>query len=124
MPAEQGTRAKRVAEGLRQELALLLSDEVRDPGATGAIVTRVEIGPDLRTARVLVRLLEGGEDASRRRDLLSALRRASGMLRRESARRLALRYAPELRFAYDDGVDHTTRIEEILAEVEAERKGR
>jgi ribosome-binding factor A len=122
MPAEPKTRPKRVGEGLRQELATLLGAEVRDPGAAGAVVTRVEVSDDLRIGRVMVRLLEGGDDPRRRRDLLAALRRAGGMLRREAARRLALRYAPELRFVYDDGLDARSRIEALLAEVEAERK--
>jgi ribosome-binding factor A len=122
MPAEAKTRPKRVGEGLRQELATLLGAQVRDPGAAGAVVTRVDVTDDLRIARVLVRLLEGGDDARRRRELLTALRRAAGLLRSEAARRLALRHAPELRFAYDDGLDATSRIEQLLAEVEAERK--
>jgi ribosome-binding factor A len=124
MPAEPKTRPKRVGEGLRQELATLLGSEVRDPGAAGAVVTRVDVTDDLRNARVLVRLLEGGDDPRRRRELLSALRRAAGLLRRGAARRLALRHAPELRFSYDDGLDATSRIEALLAEVEAERKGK
>ena len=79
---------------------------------------------DLKSARVHVRLLEGGDDAPRRRTVLEALARASGMLRREVTQRLQLRFAPELRFVYDEGMDHTTRVEEILAQIEAERRGR
>jgi ribosome-binding factor A len=122
MTSEPGARAKRVGEGVREEIAKLLSAEVKDPRAAGAVVTRVEMTADLRTAHVYVRLLAGAEDEARRRDLTAALRRASGMLRREVAQRLRLRFAPELRFVYDDGVDHTTRIEQLLDEIRAERK--
>ena len=122
MSAEIGTRARRVAEGLRKEIASLLAVQVKDPGTAGAVVTRVETSSDLRTARVHVRLLEGADDPARRRQLVGALRRASGLLRREVTRRLGLRYAPELRFSYDEGVDHTTRVEELLTEIDAERK--
>src|SRR5437868_8547562 len=121
---EAGTRTRRVGEGLRKELASLLATEVKDPRAAGAVVTRVDITSDLRSARVGVRVLEHGDDEARRRALLGALRRASGMLRREVTRRLALRYAPELRFEYDEGVDATTRIEEILDEIAAEKRSR
>jgi ribosome-binding factor A len=122
MPAEHGTRVKRVAEGVREELASLLADEVKDPGAAGAIVTRVELSNDLRSAKVYVRRLEGGDDERTRRSLLAALGRASGMLRREVTQRLGLRHAPELRFVYDDGLDNTTRVDQLLAEIEAEKK--
>lgn len=115
-------RTKRVAEGVREELASLLAEEVRDPGAAGAIVTRVEMSKDLRAARVAVRLLEGGDEPARRKALLAALGRASGMLRREVTQALSLRFAPELRFAYDEGTDATSRVEQLLVEIESERR--
>jgi ribosome-binding factor A len=123
MNAEKRTRPRRVGEAVREELALLLAGEVKDPGAAGAIVMRVEMSDDLRTARVHVRLLEGG-DTERRRALVEALGRASGMLRRELTQRLGMRFAPELRFTYEEGVDDATRVELLLAEIEAERSRR
>ena len=122
MAAEHATRVLRVAEGVRVELAALLGEEVKDPGAAGAIVTRVEMADDLRSGRVFVRLLEGGDQPERRKVLIDALGRARGMLGREVTQRLGLRHAPELRYAYDEGLDRTVRIEQLLAEIEAERK--
>jgi ribosome-binding factor A len=122
MATEHETRVRRLGEGVREELAVLLGGEVKDPGASGAIVTRVEMTNDLRNAKVFVRLLEGGDDLDRRKRLLDSLGRARGMLRREVTQRLSLRHAPELRFLYDEGLDHTVRVEQILAEIEAERR--
>jgi ribosome-binding factor A len=124
MAAEQEsrTRVRRVEKALREELATMLAHEVKDPGAAGTIVTRVELTNDLRSAKVHVRLLEGGDDPARRTAVVAALGRATGMLRREVTQRLQLRSAPELRFAYDDGMDNTTRVEQLLAEIDAERK--
>ena len=124
MTTEHDTRVRRVSKGMREELAALLGGEVKDPGAAGAIVTRVELTNDLRSARIFVRLLEGGDDPERRKKVLAALGRASGMLRREVTQRLALRAAPELRFAYDEGQDHTTRVEELLEEINKEQRKR
>lgn len=121
MAADRGTRPRKVAEAVRKEIASLLSGEVKDPGAAGTVVTGVEMTPDLRSARVRVKLLEGGENEARRREALTALGRASGMLRREITQRLGLRFAPELRFIYEEGPDGVARVEEILAEIEAER---
>lgn len=122
MGAEHATRVLRVAQGVRAELASLLGEEVKDPGASGAIVTRVQMADDLRSGRVFVRLLEGGDAPERRKVLLEALSRAKGMLRREVTQRLSLRHAPELRFTYDEGLDRTVRVEQLLAEIEADRK--
>jgi ribosome-binding factor A len=124
MPSEHDTRVRRVERGVREELAALLAGEIKDPGAAGAVVTRVDMTNDLRSARVHVRLLERGDDEERRRALVAALGRASGLLRREITHRLALRHAPELRFLYDDGQDNSTRVEQLLAEIDAERRSR
>ncbi len=119
--AADNTRAKRVSESVRKEITSLLAADVKDPRAAGAVVTRVEMTGDLRSARVLVRLLDGAESPSRRAVLVSALRRASGLMRREISRRLGLRHAPELRFVYDDGADHLSQVERLLDEIAAER---
>jgi ribosome-binding factor A len=122
--AEKGMRARRVEEGVRTELASLVANEISDPKAAGTIISRVEMTSDLRTARVYVRLLEGGDVPSRRREVVEALKRAGGLLRREVTQRLSLRYAPELRFFYDEGVEKSDNIERLLAEIELERRGK
>lgn len=124
MTSELGTRARRVGEGVRKEIASLIVYEMKDPKATGSVVTRVEMSNDLRTARVSVRCLENPAVPARRRDLIGALQRASGMLRREVAQRLRLRHAPELHFVYDEGADQANRIELLLDEIAAERRSR
>jgi ribosome-binding factor A len=118
---EHQTRLRRLAKAVREEVAALLANEVKDPGAVGAVVTRVEMANDFRSARIHVRLLEATDDKARRRKLTEALERASGLLRRELTHRLCLRFAPSLRFLYDNDLDNTARVEQLLAEIEAER---
>ncbi len=122
MASEKGRRVKRVEEGVRDELASLLAHEVKDPGAAGAVVSRVEMAQDLRSAKIYVRLLQHGDAPEARKTLLDALGRARGMLRREITQRLALRSAPELHFAYDSGLDKSMRIDQLLAEIEIDRR--
>jgi ribosome-binding factor A len=109
-------RATRVAEGLREEVAMLLVRKLRDPRVKGAVVARIEMSDDLRNAKIYVRLLEGGDD-DRQKELLDGLHRAAGMIKTEATRNLRLRVAPELKFFYDDGQDARTRVEELLEEV-------
>jgi ribosome-binding factor A len=120
--ADKGLRVKRVEGGVREELSSLLSQDLKDPRAAGAIVTRVEMAPDLRGARVHVRLLQGGDNEARRREVVGALGRAAGMLRRELTHRLGLRYAPDLKFFYDEGMDAASNVERLLAEIASEKK--
>ncbi len=120
MPAEV-KRSVRVAARLKEELAAILTTDVRDPRLVGVLVSRVEMPDDLRGARVYVRLLEGGDEA-RRKEALVGLERAAGMLRREAGNRLGLKFAPDLRFYYDAGQERVDRIEILLDEVRREKK--
>jgi ribosome-binding factor A len=117
-------RAARVAERLREELAGLVSHELGDPRVQGVIVSRVKLSDDLRHARVLFRLLEGGDDAERRKSAQAGLERAAGVLRREVTARAGLRFAPELKFHYDEGQEAGDRIEQLLDEVRRDREGK
>jgi ribosome-binding factor A len=113
-----GTRAPKVADAIRGELMnLLLSGEVHDPGVQNAVVSAVNITADLRLAKVYVRALALGADDKTKSGLIKALERAKGFLRREIAQRLKLRYAPELRFYYDESIDRGAEMEALLREI-------
>jgi ribosome-binding factor A len=116
-------RATRVAERIREELAFALAEVVKDPGARGVIVAGVRVSDDLRHANVYVRLVSGGDDETERKRALAGLTRASGVLRREVTERAGLRFAPELRFHYDEGQDARDRIDQLLREVDLEKSG-
>ena len=117
-------RMARIDHELQRELARLISTELKDPRLGFVTVTRVEMTDDLRSAQVFFRLLDEGDVPEKRSEALTGLARASGLLRREVSRRAGLRYAPELRFAYDEGQDERTRIEMLLEEVRAEERAR
>ena len=116
-------RATQVGARIHQELSLALVEVVKDPGVRTVIISLVRLSDDLRHANVYVRLLENGDDPAERKKALTGLTRATGVLRREVTERAGLRFAPELKFFYDEGQDARTRIDELLAEVEKERKG-
>jgi len=111
-------RQLRVGEGLRHVLAgLLLRGEVHDPllSESQLTVAEVRVTPDLRQAVVYVTEL-GGE---LRAEVRQALERAAPFLRGEAARRMHLKYAPELSFQADRSFSEAARIEALLA---AERR--
>lgn len=125
MPApSDGRRTKRVAELIQRHFADVLRREVDDPRFAAVVVTGVEVTDDLMIAKIGVRLLVAEDDTKQRRDIVERLRRAAPRLRRAITPRLELKRAPELRFHYDVGPDAHQRVNELLREVEAERKGR
>lgn len=115
-----GMRANRVAARVQEELATQLR-ALSDPRLQGIFVSRVEMTDDLQVAKVYVRHEQAGElPPAARKSLLRGFEAASGRLRKEIARAVALRRAPELRFIYDAGQDSAHRVEEILREIHAD----
>ena len=114
----QGSRASRVGDQIRAELAELLVREVHDPGIGFLTIVHVKVSPDLLQARVFYTTL--GDDKARR-ESAKALGRATPFLRRQIGRRLQLKRVPELAFMFDDSIEKNDRIERILQELNTER---
>lgn len=109
-------RQRRVAERIQEELSLLIQREVRDPRVGMVTVTHVDVSPDLRLARVYFSAL--GEEAQEQARL--ALEHAANFLRHELGARIRLRFIPHLEFRVDHSVEHSLRIEELLAQIRTE----
>lgn len=114
-------RADRVAEAIRTEVATFLHEGAKDPRLVGIVtITGVEVGRDLRHARIFVTIL--GSDTERAATL-EALESMKGHLRSRLARSLSLRVAPELSFRLDESVSRAARIESLLAQVRDRKPG-
>jgi ribosome-binding factor A len=106
-------RQQRVAELVRHALAEVLSrGDLQDEVLTSHVVTipEVRMSPDLKLATAYVMPL-GGKDE---RAVLAALERHRKLLRQEVARRVNLKFAPDLRFRRDESFDEAARIDAIL----------
>jgi ribosome-binding factor A len=105
-------RQLRVGEELRHALAAVFErGELRDPAlAVPITVTEVRMSPDLRQALVFVMPLGGlGGD-----EVIAALIRARGFLRKRIAATVKLRSAPNLTFRIDVSFDRAGHINELL----------
>ena len=117
--AHDTRRPDRVAEAIREEVAMFLSEGVKDPRVVGLVtVTGVDVTRDLRHAKVFVSVL--GSDAERAATF-EGLASVAGHLRARLGRSLRLRVAPEIEFRTDESVARAARIETLLAQIDAER---
>jgi ribosome-binding factor A len=106
-------RQLRVGETVRHAVAGILVDgSVHDPDLEGHIITvpEVRMSPDLKLATVYVMPL-GGKDTEK---VIAALARNKKFLRGEVARRVNLKFAPDVRFRVDERFDEAERIEKLL----------
>jgi ribosome-binding factor A len=119
-PAAASQRQLRVGELVRHTLAdMLTRGEVHDPVIESHLITVPEVSmtADLRLATIYVVPL-GGRDEQ---PVLAALERNKKYLRGEIARRVNLKFAPDIRFRLDERFDEAERIDKLLRTPEVQR---
>ena len=107
-------RLDQLSEEVREEVARIIGRELSDPRIGFVTVTRVDLAPDLKHARVYVGVL--GDKAQHEKTLLG-LKQASGFVRQKLGQRLRLRHIPMIEFQYDKGLDATDRVARLLEEI-------
>lgn len=108
-------RPDRVAEAVREEIASIIAEGVKDPRVTGFVtVTGVEMSRDLGVATVFVSVYA---DEPVRAESLQGLQAIAPSLRARVGRALRLRLAPEIHFRLDESVARAARIESLLNSV-------
>jgi ribosome-binding factor A len=113
-------RMLRVAELIRHTMAeLLIRSAIADPVLDSQPITipEVRMSADLKLATIFVMPLGG----TRVGDVLAALDRHKKALRGEIARRIDLRFAPEIRFKADPSFEYGAKIDALLESPEVKR---
>jgi ribosome-binding factor A len=108
------SRQERVSEAIRQEVSIILHEDLKDPRLGFVTITRVELTPDLRSAKVFFSVLGKEEDYKKTREALDS---AGGFIRKLVAERINLRFAPEIMFREDRSTEYSVRIQELLDEI-------
>lgn len=105
-------RTARISEEVKKELSYIIKNELKDPRLSDIItVTEVTVTKDLRYAKVYISVLGNDEQ---KKSSMSALKSASGFIRREIGNRIKLRYTPEFIFELDNSIEHGIHISKIL----------
>jgi ribosome-binding factor A len=108
-------RLGRISDQLKQELALLIQNELRDPRLGMISVLDVKVSRDLAHADVFITVL--GAEA---KEAVEALNNASGFLRSLLAKNLNLRVTPRLRFVFDESVERGRKLSSLIDEAVAQ----
>ena len=116
-------RTDRVADQLQKELAVLIQREVKDPRLGMVTVSGATVSRDLGYADIYVTLL-GEQDPERIKENLQVLKRASGFLRSQIAKRIQLRHVPELRFHFDESVVRGQHLSSLIDEAVSSDRAR
>ncbi|HEY6537661.1 MAG TPA: 30S ribosome-binding factor RbfA, partial [Candidatus Dormibacteraeota bacterium] len=110
-------RRERIDAQLRQELALALAADVKDPRLSMVTVVDVACAPDLSYARVKVSVLG---DQAEREQAVRVLRGMTGFLRHRLGDRLEhLRRVPRLDIRLDESIAYGVRVSQLLEDLAA-----
>lgn len=114
MNNKTNNRLGRIDEELKKEISNIINYELKNPKITGLIsVTKTKITPDLKYAKVYVSIL----NAKDVKETFSNLKKSSGYIKTEIAKRINLRITPELIFVLDDSMEYGAKIDKILKEI-------
>lgn len=111
------SRVDRVANELQSIVAEFCIRELDDPRAQGIQITKVRLSKDLRLARINY-FING--NPGERDGCQDALEQSKGAMKRAIGERLSIKFMPDLKFHFDDSVEHGSRIEEILKQIHIE----
>ena len=111
-------RVLKAAEAIREVVGMAILADLKDPRIDGVTVTRVEVTPDMRGAKVHVSIM-GDETAQRL--CLQGLQSSSGYLQKKISKRIDTRYTPRIRFELDMGVKNSIAIAKMLESVLPEK---
>ena len=104
----------RVGDEMRHILANLFISEVFIPEAGLLTVTKVTVTDDLKIAKVYLSFLENKKPIE---DVLEILESKKKLIRRYVGLKLTLKYIPQLKFFYDDSIEHAQRIDDLIQKI-------
>jgi ribosome-binding factor A len=107
-------RVEKVQEAIQHEISNMLLLDVKDPRIKLVTVTGVDLTDDMSQAKIYVSLYGSEEE---QQQAWQALNKAKGFLRTEIAKRIRLRFAPELILEKDTSWEYGARIDNLLRQI-------
>lgn len=115
------SRAEKLAETIKKDIAEIISKKLQDQRIGFISITDVIISDDNHVAKVYVSCFG---DAREKNRSMNGLRSAKSFIRSILAKKLGLKYMPDLVFIKDDSLDRGSTIIDKLEELKREREAR
>ncbi|MCQ2373839.1 MAG: 30S ribosome-binding factor RbfA [Phascolarctobacterium sp.] len=114
-------RVEKVQEAIKNELSKMILFDAKDPRIKCVTVTGVELTDDMSYATIFVSMYGKEEEQEA---AWKGLNKALGYMRSEIAKRIRLRFAPQLILKKDTSMEYSAHIETILNKIKAEDAAR
>ena len=114
-------RVEKVQEAIKNELSKMILFDAKDPRIKCVTVTGVELTDDMSYATIFVSMYGKEEEQEA---AWKGLNKALGYMRSEIAKRIRLRFAPQLILKKDTSMEYSAHIETILNKIKEEDAAR
>jgi ribosome-binding factor A len=113
-------RTERVASVIKEEIGALVVREYNNPAYGFITVTDVRVTGDLKIAKVMFSIMGSPEIQKK---TMAMLEQERSHIRGMVARKLTLRFIPELQFYHDTTMDRVHRINTLINEIHKNDSG-
>lgn len=108
------SRAERIGQLIHQEISKILQSEIKDPRLEFITVVKTKVSADLRYADIFVSFYQTETGES-----FQVLKKATPYIRKELAKRIELRYVPQLRFKKDQSLEYDDHLAALFKRIGA-----
>ena len=107
-------RAEKVSDLLKKEISLIITNEIKDPRLQNINITAVKVSDDIGIASVFYSII--GESIHKSDSKIDdrILKKFSGMIRSNLAKKIKIRRIPKIIFRFDESIEYSENIEKLL----------
>jgi len=105
------SRIDRVNEDIRYQVSMIIQRDLHDPRIGFITITKVDTSPDLRSTSIYFTAMQSQGSTE---SALKALKASRGFIRSLLAKRISIKFIPQITFIDDVTEIETNRIDEII----------
>ena len=107
-------RAEKVSDLLKKEISLIITNEIKDPRLQNINITAVKVSDDIGIAKVFYSIIGESIHKSDSKIDDKILKKFSGMIRSNLAKKIKIRRIPKILFRFDESIEYSENIEKLL----------
>jgi ribosome-binding factor A len=107
-------RAEKVSDLLKKEISLIITNEIKDPRLQNINITAVKVSDDIGIATVFYSIIGESIHKSDSKIDDKILKKFSGMIRSNLAKKIKIRRIPKIIFRFDESIEYSENIEKLL----------
>lgn len=109
------TRINRIEEEVKRALSQIIRNDVKDDRLSAMTsVTKVDITPDLKFAKVYISVYDTDK---KKNASIDALNHGAAFIRTKLSKTVNLRRVPALSFVLDDSIEYSIKISKLIDDV-------